>query len=239
MAVAPENQAFLREVDEELRRDQAARLWTRDGIAALVAVVAALIALAGDLFWQHRQAQAAGVEGETLQRAYDALGSQKVAEAAKPLGELATSDRDGYRALARFTQGDIQLQKNDLKGAAATFAAIAADEGVAQPFRDLATIRQTTAEFDTLKPDVVIQRLRGLAIDGNPWFGSAGELVAVSYMKQGRRDLAGKLFGQIAKAEGVPDTIRQRAVQMAGVLGVDAVQTPAAGQGANEDKTRT
>ena len=38
-----------------------------------------------------------------------------------------------------------------------------------------------------------------------------------------RRDLAGTLFGQMARDENVPATIRQRAVQMAGVLGVDAV----------------
>jgi hypothetical protein len=47
----------------------------------------------------------------------------------------------------------------------------------------------------------------------------------------GRRDLAGKLFGELARDEGVPPSIRQRVVQMAGVLGVDAVdqrEAPAA-----------
>ena len=41
------------------------------------------------------------------------------------------------------------------------------------------------------------------------------------------RDLAGRMFGQIAKADDVPESIRQRAVQMAGLLGVDAA--PSAG----------
>ena len=97
----------------------------------------------------------------------------------------------------------------------------------ADPFRELALVRQTMAEFDTIKPDDVVNRLRGVAVPGNAYFGSAGELVAMAYLKQGKRDLAGKLFGQIAQDEKVPPTLRQRAVQMAGALGVDAVPAEA------------
>src|SRR3546814_9807998 len=78
-----------------------------------------------------------------------------------------------------------------LKGAAAKFASIAQDQSLAESFRDLALIRQTAAEYDSLKPDVVISRLRGLAVKGGPWFGSAGAMVALAYLRQGRRDLAG------------------------------------------------
>ncbi|MGJ3625901.1 hypothetical protein AB5I41_01110 [Sphingomonas sp. MMS24-JH45] len=69
---------------------------------------------------------------------------------------------------------------------------------------------------------MVIQRLQGLTAPGNPWLGSAGELVAMAYLKQGRRDLAGQTFSRIAQDEGAPRSLRQRAVQMAGTMGVDA-----------------
>jgi hypothetical protein len=226
LALPPKtDETFLREVDEELRRDQLAGFWTKWGLWVAVALVAALAALAGFLYWQHRQTEAAGIEGEKLQAAYDSLGANNVAAASKSLAELAGSNRDGYRALAQFTQADVLLQKNDLKGAAAKFAAIAADASLAKPFRDLALIRQTSAEYDTLKPQVVVERLRPLAVPGGPWLGSAGEMVAVAYIRQNQRPQAGTLFGQIARDPGVPETIRQRAVQMAGVLGVDATPT--------------
>ncbi|MCZ3272124.1 hypothetical protein NYZ54_19320, partial [Acinetobacter baumannii] len=95
------------------------------------------------------------------------------------------------------------------------------DSSVAQPFRDLALIRQTVAEYDTLKPQVVIERLRPIAVPANAYFGSAGELVAMAYLDSGRRDLAGQMFSQLGSTESVPETIRQRAVQMAGSMGVD------------------
>jgi hypothetical protein len=41
-------------------------------------------------------------------------------------------------------------------------------------------------------------------------------------LKQGRKQEAGQLFAAIAKDPGVPQTIRSRAVQVAGSLGIDA-----------------
>ena len=76
LALTPNtDQAFLREVDEELRRDKLAGFWTNHGRTAIVAIVAALAAFGGFLFWQHRQGVAAGEQGETLQVAFDALAS--------------------------------------------------------------------------------------------------------------------------------------------------------------------
>lgn len=219
MALTPQNnEAFLREVDEELRKDQALDFWRRYGKWLVAAIVGGLAVFAGFLIWQNQRHKSAEREGEQLQVAYDDFAAGKADASAKSLAQLAQSKSDGYRAVARFTEADIALRKQDLKGAARAFAAIAEDQSIAKPFRDLALIRQTSAEFDTLKPDVVVSRLRGLAIAGNPYFGSAGELVAIAYLKQGRRDLAGQLFGQIAASEQVPPSIRQRAVQMAGVL---------------------
>ena len=224
MAVPPAtNEAFLREVDEELRRDQLATIWERYGRWLIAAVVAALALFAAYLLWQNHRRNVAGEEGERLQTAFDALAAGRTAEAAKPLDALTRSDVEGHRALALFFQGDLALQRNDLRGAAAKFGAIARDEDLAPAFRDLALVRQTMAEYDGLKPQVVIDRLRGLAVPGNAYLGSAGEMVAVAYLRTGRRDLAGRLFGQIAGDENVPATLRQRAVQMAGLLGVDAI----------------
>ena len=224
MALTPQSsQAFMSEVDDELRRDRLTRFWTRWGLVVGAAILIGLAAFGGYLYWQHRQHQAAGVDGEQLQSAYDALAQNDTKTADAKLKTLAGSNVDAYRALAEFTQADILLQRDDLKGAAARFAAIAGDASLALPFRDLALVRQTMAEYDTMKPEAVVARLGTLAVPGNAWFGSAGEMVAVAYLRMNKRAEAGRLFGQIASDKDVPDTLRQRAVQMAGVLGVDAV----------------
>jgi hypothetical protein len=224
LALSPNsNEAFLREVDDELRKDQALHVWRNYGRWIIGAVIAGLLAFGGFLYWQSHSEGRRGEEGEKFKAAFKALSENRVQEAEAPLKALAASSSEGFSAMARFTQADVLLQKNDLKGAAAILAAIAADKGLDPAFRDLALIRQTSAEYDTMKPEQVIDRLKGLAVKGNAWFGSAGELVAIAYLRQGKRAEAGKLYGEIAKDESVPRSIRQRAVQMAGVLGVDAV----------------
>jgi hypothetical protein len=109
-----------------------------------------------------------------------------------------------------------------LKLAAATYRNIAADSSMPQPYRDAALIRQTAIEFDQIKPEDVIARLQPLAKAGEPWFGSAGEMTALAMIKQGKRQEAGRIFAALAKDKAVPETIRARAVQIAGSLGVDA-----------------
>ena len=79
-------------------------------------------------------------------------------------------------------------------------------------------------EFDKLAPQKIIDRLKPLAKPGNPWFGSAGEMTALAYLKMGKDNLAGPIFAQIAKQEELPASLRGRATQMAGALGIDTVQ---------------
>ena len=86
---------------------------------------------------------------------------------------------------------------------------------------------KAAARYSRLQPQQVIQRLRPLARPGQPWFGTAGEMVGVAHLKMRRPDLAGPLFAQIGRDENVPPSIRTRAIQMAGSLGVNAMDEPA------------
>ena len=126
------------------------------------------------------------------------------------------------RASALFSRAALALQQNDHKLAIAKYREVAADSGLPDPYRDAALIRQTALEFDQIKPDEVISRMQPFAKPGNPWFGSAGEMTALAMIKQGKKDQAGRLFAAIAKDKTVPESIRARAVQIAGSLGVDA-----------------
>jgi hypothetical protein len=121
-----------------------------------------------------------------------------------------------------FAAAAIALQQNDRKGAVERFRAVQNDSGLPQPYRDLALVRLTTIEFDQIKPEEVITRMQPLAKAGEPWFGSAGELTAMALLRQNKKAEAGRLFAAIAFDREAPDTIRARAVQLAGSLGIDA-----------------
>ena len=220
---AAQGDVFLREVDDALREDQMVSAFRNWGKPVGAAVVAGLLGLAGWLWYDNHRAAVMGEQGETFTRALDQVEAGRVQTGADTAAPLAKNANPGYRAAAQMLQAGIALEMNKPDVAAKQFAAVAADGTAPQAYRDLAAIREVAANFDKMPPQQVIDRLKPLAVPGNPWFGSAGELVGIAYMKQGHNDLAGPLFGAIAKDKAVPDSLRRRSRQLAGLLGVDAV----------------
>jgi len=215
-------ESFVREVDENLRRDQlrdAAKSYGKWIIALLILLLAAV---GGYLYWQDRQQKQAVEQGEALSAALDKAGSGNVKAAQAELAPLAESSNDVVHASAELAQAALALRQNDRKTAIEIYRRLAADNGLPQAYRDLATVRGTMTEYDSLKPDQVIARLSPLAVQGKPFFGTAGEMVAMAMLSKGDRNGAGQLFARIAADRQVPQTIRSRAVQFAGSLGVDA-----------------
>ena len=229
MALSPnDGETFLREVDEELRKEQLGNFVTRYGWGLVAAAILFLGAIGGWLWWQAREAEAAGAKGEALIEALASMEAGNRAAAAPKIADLAQSDVEGYRAAALFTRANSETAAGNNPAAIATLRTIAADESLDRIYREAALVRQTALEFDTLQPQAVVQRLRPLARPGSAWLGSAGEMVGIAYLKMRRPDLAGPIFGQIGRDERVPDSIRNRATQMAGSLGVDVLDEPAA-----------
>ncbi|WP_370309770.1 tetratricopeptide repeat protein [Sphingobium abikonense] len=227
MALTPQNsEAFMREVDDAVRQDQLTTFWQRYGRILIVLLVVGLAAFGGWLYWQHHQKTQSEAVSEQMDTLLDTAVGGGTPDA-KQLDALTKASQPGYRASALLVQAGVAARKGDAKAAIAAYRAIAADGSLDQPYRDLALIRQTSLEFDSLKPQQVVDRLKPLAVEGAPWFGSAGELVAIAYMKMGKNDLAGPMFAAMAKDEKVPQSIRSRARQMAGVMGIDAVEIPA------------
>ena len=214
----------MREVDDAVRQDEFKNFATRYGLWIAAVLIIGLGSLAGWIFYQNSQNEDSGIRSEEYAAAVDSVRQNNLDGASKALDALVDAKQDGYRAAAQMLQANIALEKDDPKAAIAGYDAIVGDDSLPQPFRDLALIRQTASEFDVLKPQEVIDRLKSLAVPGNPWFGSAGEMVAISYLNQDKSDLAGPLFAQLAKDDNVPSTIRSRALQMAGVEGIDAVE---------------
>jgi hypothetical protein len=227
LALTPSNNdAFFREVDEEVRRDRLASFWARRGGIVLLALGLFLVALAGGLWWKSHRAALAARDGEQLTAVLADAEANKVKPSDPRLVALAGSSRAGYRGLADLTAAGLAVGA-DPKDAAARYGRIADDASLPQPLRDLARLRGTTLRFDAMQPQAVVDALKPLVQPGGAWFGPAGELTAVAYLKMNRRDLAGPLFAQIAREPGVPASLQGRAAGMAGALG-QTVAPPAA-----------
>jgi len=220
LALTPQNQeVFFREVDEELRREQLTGWWRRYGVLMILAVVLLLAALGGYLWWDSERAKARDAASEQFSTALDSVAAGNAAAATKTFDEMAAGDNAGYRALSQLALAGQKLDAGDAAGAAKAYDAIAADQKVSQPVRDLALLRGTAAAFDQLKPEQVIERLKPLAVAGEPWFGSAAEMTAAAWIKLNQPAKAAPLLAALAKDKQVPESIRARAERLASSLG--------------------
>lgn len=242
MALSPRNDnpdTFMREVDDAVRADTAQRFLRNFGRPLAVLIVVGLLAFAGWLYWQSQQESAAGANGRTFSTALEAMAAERPKAASDQVSALARADDPTYRALALMVQGNSAAARGDVATAAARYGAVANDTNIEQGLRHVALLRQVLIQFDTLPPASVIARLRGLVASPGPAFASAAELTALAEMKRGNDRAAGLLFKRIAETPGVSDSLKSRAVQMAGTLGVDAVATPAAPRSPPMPATKT
>ena len=216
------NDTFLREVDENLRRDQFQDFFKKNGKWIVLAVVLFLGATGGWIYWDQYQRKQSAEQSEQLHSIFNNIAQNRKQTVPDRLQKLEQSNGDVVRATAILTEAALALESNDRTKAIAKYRELVNDKGLPQLYRDVGTIRGTALEFDTLKPEEVIARLEPLTKAGNPWFGSAGEMTAMALLKQGKKADAGQLFAKIAADKQVPNSIRTRAVQVAGTLGVDA-----------------
>ena len=225
MAVTPkDSDTFLREVDDELRRERVNRFVARWGWYIVGALVAALAAVGGLIWWNHHKEVQAGEESTKLVQVIEQLDARNARGAAPGIDELAGSDRAGYRIAALFLRANAQVSTGAIPAAIETLKGIAADESAPQPFRDAALIRQTQLEFDSLNPQQVAQRLQPFVQAGNPWHGSAGEMLGIAMVKANQPQQAARIFEGLLRDPAVPDSIHARVQQFASSLGVDVVE---------------
>ncbi|MBU2340943.1 MAG: tetratricopeptide repeat protein [Alphaproteobacteria bacterium] len=220
-----EETALMREVDDAVRQGDLENFGERYGKPLIALVVVLVLALAVYLmWWQPSQRAAAEARSETLVSALDNVEAGNLQTAYDALEALAADGSDAAAVNARLLRGGIAAQQGRTEDALAIFDELANDTAAPEELRNLALIRKVATGFDTMDKAAVVAALQPLAVPGEPFFGSAGELVAMAYLDQGKRNEAGALFAAIAKDDDVPESLRSRSRQMAGVLGVDAIE---------------
>ncbi len=218
-----EDEILMREIDEAVRQDDATEFFKKYGVTLGVVIALVLGGMLAYWYWDSTNEAELERQSELIISSLDSVDAGDFAGAEEKVAPLIEDGSPGAKTVARFLQAASALEQNDPARAVELYAAIAADPEAPQPLRDLALIREVSTNFDDRAPADVIAKLERLAVPGNAFFGSAGELVAIAHLEAGDRDAAGTLFAEISKDEAIPETLRSRARQMAGLLGVDAI----------------
>ncbi len=209
---------IFQEIDEELRRENFAKLWTRYGKYVIALAVVVVLATAGFTQWRQYQLRQREAEGARYVAALDLARQGKDKDAADEFALIARDASGGRAVLARFEQAALKAKSGDSQGAAALYDALAADSSVDQVYRDAAMLLAAQYELKSGDPKAVIDKLAPLTALTNPWHPSALELTALAQLKSGDKKAAAATYRRVADDLGAPQDLRARATEMIAAL---------------------
>ena len=208
---------IFREIDEELRRDNLLKLWSRYGRYIVALAVVVLVIAGGIVAWRDHQAAERRAQSTRYASALALAGQGKDADAAKVFAAVA-QEGGGYAVLASFEEAELLAKSGDRKGAVAAYDRIAAESGLAPAFRELAVLLSAMYGMPDSDPQLVIDRLAPMMAAGNPWRPTATELTAAARLKAGDKKAALELYKQLADDLSAPQSLRARAAELAAAL---------------------
>lgn len=208
---------IFREIDEELRRDNLLKLWSRYGRYVLGLAIAVLIVAGGIMAWRDHQLSERRAQSTRYAAALSLAREGKETDAAKVFEAIA-QEGGGYADLASFEVADLLAKSGDRKGAAAAYERIAGARGLDPGFRDLAILLSVMHGLPEAEPQATIDRLAPMTAPGNPWRATALELTAAARLKSGDKSGALALFKSLADDTSAPQGLRTRAAEMAAAL---------------------
>ena len=211
---------LIREVEEDLRREYYARLWSRYGnwlIAAAILVVAIVAGYEGWQAWQSKKS----TEDSARYNAVDVLlREDKMTEAIDALEALRKDSSTGYATLAGLQEAALLVREKKTDEARALYDKIAEDTSTPQSYRDVAKLTSALLLLDTPDSTKVEAMMRPLTAVSSPWRALALEITAAALLKNNEKDRAVDLYRQVADVAAFPDEVRLRASYMLMTLGV-------------------
>jgi hypothetical protein len=212
------DESFFREVNQEVRQEQARQLWTRFGTAAIVIAVAVVAVTAGIVGYRHWQQTQADASGDRFNQALTLAGTGQPDQALEALRAIEQDGHGAYPVLARLRAASVLAAKGDAAGAVAGFDAVAADGSAPQAIRDMARLRAGYLLVDTGSYQDVSSRVEVLADDSNTLRHAAREALGLAAWKEGRGADALRFFDQITADDAAPRNTRDRATLLTDLI---------------------
>lgn len=204
------NDSFISEVNEEVRRDRMFQWLRRYGILVLLGLIA-VVGGAALLEWSESSARAsAEVDGDALRAAQAEADPVKRAES---LGALVASAPDAAPVI-RMAQAGSLIEAGKAEEAAAVLAQVADDGTAAQVYRSLAALQRVMVLGP--KMDLAERRatIETLAAEDGPFQPLALEQRALLHLETGDKAAALRDLGAVLGMPNAPEQLVSRARQL-------------------------
>lgn len=204
------NDALFREVNEELRREQFAKIWERYGIYIIAVAVAIIAVISGAKIWESQKVAHANQSGAAFEQAIGLAKAEKFDDAVKALDDIATTGPKGYAALSSLAQAGALLKTDKRQDALVIFDKIVADASSDPVLSDFARVQSASLRLGEADFTEIQNRLKPLTGDDNAWRYIARELIGSAALKAGKLDEARATLVPLLADAGLTRTASER-----------------------------
>lgn len=243
--MADDRDSLLREVDEELRREQMEKLWKRYNGLILGGAALIIAGVAGYKYLEGRRMSAAEAAGAAFNAAVKLADENKTDDAVKAFEEIAKTGPRGYASLAKLHVAGALAKSGKQAEAVTAYESLANDGSADQLLKSFAQLQAATLRMGDADFTEMQNRLNSLTGEQSPFKVSARELLGFAAFKAGKNDEARKLLEPLlidpAASQGIQDRIKVvmakiAAAEMAGTPAPAAAPSPAADKPAEPAK---
>ncbi|MBT8425423.1 MAG: hypothetical protein KJO67_10635 [Silicimonas sp.] len=208
--------SFIDEVTDEVRKDRLYALYRKYGWVAALAVIL-LVGGAAANEWRKASARTqAEAAGDAL---LTALENETPEARAEAMAALEAPEDAGRRAITLLLRAGTEAELGNQAAAREALDTVAADEALSSEMRDLATLKSVILSSDEVAPEDRIARLSPIAVPGSPYRLLALEQIALAEIETGDTDKALETLTGIAADAGVTQDLRTRVTQLIVALG--------------------
>ncbi len=216
-----DDDALIREINDELRQEQAQKLWQTYGKYVIGVAVAVVVVVASYQGWRAYDRNARQSATDRLIGASTLAQDGKAESAIESLAKLENENLGNIDVLVKLRHAALLAKSGDAQKAADIYAAVANDTSVDASFRDMATVLGSVEMLDVSKDnaEAVISRLQPLTSPNNNWRHSARETIAVAAISLGKLDLAREQLQAIGLDPQAPGGVRSRSQELLQAIG--------------------
>lgn len=205
-----ETDSFIKEVEEDLRRDRIQKLWEAYGTYVLVAAAALVVGVYVYKSQETQRTEQSALAAEVYSRAGDLLELGNAEEAMKNFRLLAKEAPPGYAMLAQFRVLGDAVRRGQVAAALKEYDRLARD--LTDPIlAGYARLQGGLLRLDIADFTAVENHLRPLTGPGSPWRHSAIEAIGLAAYKAGRQASARREFERLMADRQTPAAIKDRA----------------------------
>lgn len=214
-----QQEMLAREVDEEVKRESMRKMWAKYRWLVVAVVAGAVLGTIGFELYGTWRTKTSLTESDQFESAVISAFTGKQDEALTTLSALAADGSTGYKYLATLKSASILMNKGDKDTAYNLLTQLMNDTSAPREIRDTARLSLVGNQVDSADPAALQSLLKPVLVESNAFYGSAVELSAVLYLKQGQKDNAAALLKQASANTRIPENIRARLAELLSAVG--------------------